>query len=607
MSATSQGIKFKFGGFFKQLFQRPEHPAAASTAVAPPVETAPPPSNGEPNVNGVTIPLQAVLAGFPLELQAKIRQAVTGDLSLTVPFEKVLPQLATGMVKICYGDIRRAAPQVFAPGLESDAAQVGLPLHEILSRLNPALLVRRPTQKKPVALPEEIASPFAGHGTGLSLGVGNHKPAPAAPPSAVPVPVTPVPRTGPAFDDTTTFHRKPALPSGPPAKEPIFPRKPISPVTPAPPALSADDAAMFQRKPAVPNSPLPPGSPASFKPVGADDPPLFARKPAPPAPDAAPVVPLAPQPPTAPPAMPKRPKDYLTAPPVARTVQPAHPASVTPPSPETPVLLAPLAAFAEAWPDALRQEIVQANLVDARLAMPLDLVEASLKRGRVAFSWKLLRSWLRPAAAPGVSIHDATELEMPLNVLAPLFLARQRNAAKPPRVNVDETIPNLFFGLPKPEPAQSPKPADTNFYTWAEAADQPRMDETDFKRKSPSGTDFVAKYATPNEIVSRAAALDGVAGVLIALPDGLMVASRIPPEHNGDTLAAFLPQIFSKVSGCTKELRMGDLNNLNFTVGNVPWKIFRVNAIFFAAFGCAGEQMPTSELVALAAELDRRR
>jgi predicted regulator of Ras-like GTPase activity (Roadblock/LC7/MglB family) len=95
-----------------------------------------------------------------------------------------------------------------------------------------------------------------------------------------------------------------------------------------------------------------------------------------------------------------------------------------------------------------------------------------------------------------------------------------------------------------------------------------------------------------------------VAGALIALPDGLMVASHLAPDLNGDTLAAFLPQIFGKVSQCTKELRMGELNNVNFTVGNVPWKIFRVNAIFFAVFGRMGEPLPTGQLAALAAELN---
>jgi hypothetical protein len=44
---------------------------------------------------------------------------------------------------------------------------------------------------------------------------------------------------------------------------------------------------------------------------------------------------------------------------------------------------------------------------------------------------------------------------------------------------------------------------------------------------------------------------------------------------------------------------MGELNNVSFTVGNVPWKIFRVNAIFFAAFGMAGQPMPTAQLAEL--------
>ena len=71
------------------------------------------------------------------------------------------------------------------------------------------------------------------------------------------------------------------------------------------------------------------------------------------------------------------------------------------------MLVASLAGFVDTWPDELRQEIVQLNLVNARLAMPVELVEASLKRGRVAFPWKTLRSWLQPAAAPGASMHDA--------------------------------------------------------------------------------------------------------------------------------------------------------------------------------------------------------
>jgi predicted regulator of Ras-like GTPase activity (Roadblock/LC7/MglB family) len=284
---------------------------------------------------------------------------------------------------------------------------------------------------------------------------------------------------------------------------------------------------------------------------------------------------------------------------------------------EAEPLLVGLTSLAESWPEAVRQELVQMGLVDAKVALPVEVVERALKQGRIAFSWKTLRSWIKPAAPPTGSAHDSTVVELPLKVVAPPFLARQKEASKlQKKVVVDDEIPNLFFGFPRPEasgvavaPTASPpasKPADTNFYVWDDTSDRARIQPDEVKRGPSPGTKFVAKYATPNEVVSRAAALDGVTGALIALPDGLMVASRLPSDLNGDTLAAFLPQIFGKVNQCTKELRMGELNNVNFTVGNVPWKIFRVNAIFFAAFGRAGEPLPTAQLAALAAELDHR-
>jgi predicted regulator of Ras-like GTPase activity (Roadblock/LC7/MglB family) len=342
-----------------------------------------------------------------------------------------------------------------------------------------------------------------------------------------------------------------------------------------------------------------------------------------------------------------------------KVAAPAHAAPA-----EHAVLNVALSVISENWPDGLRREIAQQGLADARIALPADAVESGLKRGKVTFAWKALRSWIRPAMPPSISGHDATEVELPLRVLAPLFLTRKQTAQQSQqKLAVDEEIPNLFFGFPQPEaPASAPftqapfpapapalvapipppaiaanaaaaaaaasaaaasaaasaasaaasitparhKPVDTNYYIWDDASDTTQIHVDALRRKGASGTEFVKRYASPNEIVSRAVALDGVAGALIALPDGLMVASRIPVELNADTLAAFLPQLFNKVSQCTKELRMGELNNLNFTVGNVPWKIFRVNAIFFAVFGRAAQPLPTAQLVGLAAELDRK-
>jgi predicted regulator of Ras-like GTPase activity (Roadblock/LC7/MglB family) len=270
---------------------------------------------------------------------------------------------------------------------------------------------------------------------------------------------------------------------------------------------------------------------------------------------------------------------------------------------------------------------------------------------------------------PPASIHDGVELELPLKVIAPLFLTRQKAAPRQQQAVLPPAdIPILFFGFPQPQaeapapetpmpkaqqaeapvkapalettvlkarraeapvlerpapeaPIKAPEPeinrptlkpvdaklADSNYYMWGENNDAARADETEYKHPQKPATDFTSRYATPQEIITRAMALPGIAGSLVALPDGLKVASQIPSDLNADTLAAFLPQIYDRVSQCTKELRMGALNNFNFTVGNVPWKIFRVNAVYFAAFGRAGEALPTAQLAALAAELNRKK
>jgi predicted regulator of Ras-like GTPase activity (Roadblock/LC7/MglB family) len=562
------------------------------------------------NGGGILVPLQSILQGLPLELRPKVKVENVGNLSVSVPLDRILSQLNQGMVKIPFGDLRRAAPQVFASGSERDRVMVPLPLSEILPRLNPALITCRRVQSR-VEVPEDVSSPFDPNGQGLIFSVGPTKPEPPAP---APSPA----RTAPARPPSPMAPHRQTITSAP---------------TPQPPAakpLPAPNLVPFSRT--VPGNggngghtkaPIPLPKPSAIPP----------RAPAPIA-APAPIPPPAPIPMPAPPSAfvpPAPPSAFVPPAPAPAFVPPAPPSAFVPPAPPAPKpapapmpslaaspskpLVVGLTVVAEGWPEAVRQEIVQLNLVDAKVALPTEVVEQALKQGRIAFTWKMLRAWIKPAPLPSVSAHDGTVLELPLRVVAPLFLARQAETAKPQQqISIDENIPNLFFGFPQPEggggasvssPA-SAKPVDTNYYVWDDGAEMLRVDESAIKRGPSPGTSFIAKYATPNEVVSRAAALDGVAGALIALPDGLMVASQVPPDLNGDTLAAFLPQIFGKVSQSTKELRMGELNNLNFTVGNVPWKIFRVNAIYFAAFGRAGEVLPTAQLAALAGELDHK-
>jgi predicted regulator of Ras-like GTPase activity (Roadblock/LC7/MglB family) len=518
--------------------------------------------NGQ-HSKGVELPLQAILAGLPLELQPKLKHSYAGSLTVSIPLEKILSQLSRGTVKITFGELRQAAPDLFTPETDRDRVSVTLPLNEILPRLNPALITRRREQRQ-IAVPAEISSPFDARGRGLVFSVTppkgdttqisapasrNTAPAPAAPVTAAAPIASAAP---PARGGGLTFTPTPAPPSAIPLSTPAM----------NPAARTVRD---FGLQPQVhaslaPQAPIPmPGAAA-------------------PAPASTPAV---------------------------------------PPAPESLPLGIALSALAESWPEAVRREIVQLKATDAKVELPCDLVEKALRQGKIAFTWKALRSWIKSIPQTAVSAQDNTVLELPLKIVAPLFLARQQeaNSAKK-KVAIDEEIPNLFFGFPQPEsgsarvvPGAKPggaKSQDTNYYVWEDGGERLQTGAPDAKLGPSPGTKFVAKYATPNEVASRAASLDGVAGALIALPDGLMVASKLSADLNGDTMAAFLPQIFGKVNQCTKELRMGELNNLNFTVGNVPWKIFRVNAIFFAAFGRAGEPLPTAQLASLAAELDHK-
>jgi predicted regulator of Ras-like GTPase activity (Roadblock/LC7/MglB family) len=202
-----------------------------------------------------------------------------------------------------------------------------------------------------------------------------------------------------------------------------------------------------------------------------------------------------------------------------------------------------------------------------------------------------------------------------LKVIAPLYFAAQKNSLRTQKkASVSEEIPNLFFGFPQaaPEPvAPAPRPverrsADSNYFIRHENGVAPKTEEAAYLPPPMPQTDFTSRHAPPREVVARALALPGVAGAVVTLPDGLRVASEVPLEFNADTLAAFIPQLFERMNQSVRELRMGALNNVSFTVGQVPWRIFRVNAVYLAAFGRAGEPLPTAQLAALAGELDRK-
>lgn len=199
---------------------------------------------------------------------------------------------------------------------------------------------------------------------------------------------------------------------------------------------------------ATPSPPIqPPPTPPSAAPVI-------------PAPAIAPVVPepipvATPTPPAPKPIAPVLPQPAPAAPATAAPSPPPPQPSPTWPS-AAPGQLS-VGALMSAWPEPMRAEL--ATCANAAVHLPLMELEAGLKRGKVAVTWRQLKSWIHPS--PTIAIPDDTALDLPLPVIAPLFLAARKPAATRRQVVIGENIPDLFSGKSvQPAPVTPPANAE---------------------------------------------------------------------------------------------------------------------------------------------------
>ena len=632
----SNTVKSRFAGLFRSLWGRKdqdttpagmEHRPVTSSAPAsenpdeamsdfpaPSALNAPlTRSHGEPAAGSETeiaVPLNPIVASLPMELRAKIISVPQPGTSIRLSVDSVVPQLAYGVVKISFGDLRHLAPGIFSNSSSSelDGKSVRLPLNEILSRLNPSLLERRSTEK--IEVDEGIKGPFAGRGRGVAF---TTEPLKATPPKPTLKPAIATPSIVPPRAITPVAPRSNPPTNIPSAPIPFRPQQPVAPT----PNRVGSPSANFPSKANGNNGQNGPngtngsnGNNGNNGSHGGNG--LYSKH--------SPIVP----------SIPKTPPSPVPSAPVPAPAAPRE-------EPVLPAIVVGLWDLAESWPDELKEEISRSDIANANLPLAGKFVNDGLKRGRLTMTWKEIRLLAKPSST--ATPNDSLELELPLKVIAPLFFAAQKNLPTAKRsVNVSSEIPNLFFGFPQsnePGPLKPPQPqapatratapptpagvsafnpaeqtdnkaGNTNYYVWGDDSESPN-EETNFGAPSVPKTDFTSRRAMPKDVVEKAVGFRGVAGALVTLPDGLRVASNVPVELNADTIAAFIPQIFERMNQSARELRMGALNNISFTVGNVPWRIFRVNSVYLAAFGRAGESLPAADLAALASELDRKK
>jgi predicted regulator of Ras-like GTPase activity (Roadblock/LC7/MglB family) len=294
-----------------------------------------------------------------------------------------------------------------------------------------------------------------------------------------------------------------------------------------------------------------------------------ARPAAPPAPAAAPAAPVSVRAPAAAPA--------------------AAPAEVAEES-----ISVPLSAISGAWPPAVREEIL--SLQEAAVSLPVNRLDAAMKTGRVSFSWADLSQWITPSAPEPLAQNRETLVEVPLNVIAPLYMARHRPSVSQKKVVIPESIPGVFSGAPPPAATEeTPAAAPAEVAAEAPAVRSPTLGEL---LGQPGKTDW-----PPQHVTQHLCLVEGVAGTLLATSDGLPVSGQMPAHVNCETLSAFVPQMFSRMSQSAAEMRLGLVTSVVVTAGQAPYAILRAGKLYLVVLGQAGQRLPESVLQQIAAEL----
>jgi len=608
----------------------PTH-AAPATAVSPishshvAVATAP---FEEQQDDGTCIAVK--LGSIEPSLPEPLRHKIAGALQelVPVPVAKVIPQLRRGAVTLTVSELRSCAPELLASLSGHDDIAVALPLGDIVRQLDTGYFRREST--KQVDVPEDVGSVFTQTASGMVTLPQQERMAMA------PAPV----RSAPVRAAVTNTTNVPVA-AAPAAAQPK--------ISLSPQALAAL-AAAAPKKAAAAGAPSRIATPAAATRAAAAQPVM----------PAAVQQPAAPQPAKAQPIKAQTPKPAAPKPAAVKPQQPARPAPAiaAPAVSEDESLPVPLQKLVGSLPEEVRKEVVDVDVEATIAALPMSLVQPALKSGKVLFAWSDLAGWLEPPL-PRPPSKSAGELliELPLSIIAPIFMAHYRAATSPKRLDVDGQIPDLFqstggspdpgdraqaapapapaaaaptvstkakaaataavprpsapkAAAPAPAPAPSAAPLPRTAHAAAAAAAAPAAATTAATTAPATTVESVIGPAqrrfAPKEIVQNLARLPGVGGALIAMTDGLPVASTALEGVNTDTLAAFLPQMFGRASQYSKDIGLGALQSMSLHVEGGCWQVFKQPNIYLAVGGKAGEEMPYNLLAKIAAELSKQ-
>jgi predicted regulator of Ras-like GTPase activity (Roadblock/LC7/MglB family) len=269
-------------------------------------------------------------------------------------------------------------------------------------------------------------------------------------------------------------------------------------------------------------------------------------------------------------------------------------------------------AISGKWPSVILQEIAENNLFPFKVELPSVEIEQALGCGRIVFTWGRFRSWIKKTPPVGGSPHDDIHLELPLPSIVTLFLAQRKEVNPKKALPIAQNFPDVFrsaTALARLVTSANAKPSLSSQSIPSPISDSSRRLDSSTE---PAAPDLARIFGqpdkrtwTPVEIVQKTSTLSGVAGAVIALQDGLLVAAELPPGYSAEAFAAFLPQMFEKMNQYAQAMKLGSPGQLNLLVENLSLQIYKTSRVYFAVVSQRDRPLPMAELSSIASELER--
>jgi predicted regulator of Ras-like GTPase activity (Roadblock/LC7/MglB family) len=225
---------------------------------------------------------------------------------------------------------------------------------------------------------------------------------------------------------------------------------------------------------------------------------------------------------------------------------------------------------------------------EARVALPLSLVEPQLASGRISIAPEAFQAALSEEYRGFFQLDDArTPVALPLEEVLknlPATMLKLRDDQESFALDTDFETP---FSIKAKEDAQrlaaNKAPAEK---IPDKAPEQPVVEA-----KIDVESDAVKK-ADPKEIVAQASGLPGVKACAITFSDGLSLAGELPEAIAADGLCAMAPGLLGRVAQHVRETKLGSLVAITLYTSGSAVSFFAQGNICLTALHAEGSLSP---------------